>query len=417
MVAQLREQKTPAIADLGIIGAELVAVIAQGERRIEVVRERLEFTEMRNPFLLAKRMQADALVPAVIAEAENMIGKIGGCDRIADLVSQAGDLDIGMIDALAGLGLRFIWHFPTVAANRSRSKCEHRARRSMSEEKSYQDVYWESDDGLKLHAWDYPSDSGKTPVICIPGLTRNARDFRHLGAVFNGKRRILMVDLRGRGDSEYAKDSSSYNPKQYVSDIIMLMEELAIPRAIFFGTSLGGIVTMLMAKIDLARVAGVLLNDIGPELDQTGLDRIAANVGQGRSFDTWAHAGRDLAENNGDIFPDFTLKDWIAFAKKLYRMNSSGRIKLDYDMKISEPFDGKGGGSGALWNALENMKEVPTLILRGELSDLFTEQTARKMLEKLDKGELVTVPRVGHAPTLEEPASLDAISQFLHRVD
>tara|TARA_R110000850_G_scaffold6952_6_gene26258 strand:- start:2521 stop:3384 length:864 start_codon:yes stop_codon:yes gene_type:complete len=287
----------------------------------------------------------------------------------------------------------------------------------MSEEKSYHDIYWESDDGLKLHARDYPSDSGKVPIICIPGLTRNARDFAHLGDRFHGDRRIIIVDLRGRGDSEYAKDSSTYNPKQYVSDIIMLMQELEIPRAIFFGTSLGGIVTMLMARTDLARVAGALLNDIGPELDQSGLDRIASNVGQGRNFDTWAHAGRDLAENNGDIFPDFTLKDWIAFAKKIYRMNSSGRIKLDYDMKISEPFDGKGGGSGALWNALENMKDVPTLILRGELSDLFSEQTAQTMLEKLDKGELVTVPRVGHAPTLEEPASLDAIGQLLHRID
>jgi pimeloyl-ACP methyl ester carboxylesterase len=287
----------------------------------------------------------------------------------------------------------------------------------MSEEKSYRDIFWESDDGLKLHAWDYPSDSGKTPVICIPGLTRNARDFRHLGAVFNGDRRILMVDLRGRGASEYAKESSTYNPKQYVSDIIMLMEELDIPKAIFFGTSLGGIVTMLLARTEPARVAGALLNDIGPELDQTGLDRIASNVGQGRSFDTWAHAGRDMAENGNDIFPDFTLKDWIAFAKKVYRMNSSGRIKLDYDMKISEPFDGKGGGSGALWHALENMKDIPTLILRGELSDLFSEQTAHKMLQKLDKGELVTVPRVGHAPTLEELASLDAINQLLHRID
>ena len=287
----------------------------------------------------------------------------------------------------------------------------------MSEEKSYRDVYWESDDGLKLHAWDYPSDSGKTPVICIPGLTRNARDFQHLGAIFNGERRILMVDLRGRGTSEYAKDSSTYNPKQYVSDIIMLMDELDIAKAIFFGTSLGGIVTMLLARMAPDRVAGALLNDIGPELDQAGLDRIASNVGQGRSFDTWAHAGRDLAENNGDIFPDFTLKDWIVFAKKLYRMNSSGRIKLNYDMKISEPFDSKGGGSGALWNALENMKEIPTLILRGELSDLFSEQAAQKMLEKLDKGAVVTVPRVGHAPTLEEPASLDAINQLLHRVD
>ncbi|MEH6827586.1 alpha/beta fold hydrolase [Parasphingorhabdus sp.] len=287
----------------------------------------------------------------------------------------------------------------------------------MSEEKTYRDIYWESDDGLKLHARDYPSDSGKTPVICIPGLTRNARDFDHLGAGFHGGRRIIMLDLRGRGTSEYAKDSSTYNPKQYVSDIIMLMDELEIPQAVFFGTSLGGVVTMIMAKMHPERVAGALLNDIGPELDQKGLDRIADHVGQGRSFDTWAHAGRDLAENSSDIFPDFTLKDWIAFAKKVYRMNSSGRIKLDYDMKIAEPFDSKGGGSGALWNALENMKEIPTLILRGELSDLFSEQVAKKMLEKLDKADLVMVPRVGHAPTLEEPASLDAINQLLHRID
>ncbi|WP_367947394.1 alpha/beta fold hydrolase [Sphingopyxis sp. BSNA05] len=118
----------------------------------------------------------------------------------------------------------------------------------MSEENGYQDVYWESDDGLKLHARDYPSDSGKIPVICIPGLTRNARDFEHLGAGFGGGRRIIMLDLRGRGLSEYAKESSTYNPKQYVSDIIMLMDELKIPKAIFFGTSLGGVVTMIMAK-------------------------------------------------------------------------------------------------------------------------------------------------------------------------
>lgn len=245
--------------------------------------------------LLSELVQPDALIPAVISEPQNMVGKTGCCHRIANLLPQAGDLDSGLIDSLAGLGLRFIWHFPTVAANRSRSKWEDGTNRGMSEEKSYQDIFWESDDGLKLHAWDYRSDSGKTPVICIPGLTRNARDFQHLGAVFHGGRRVIMLDLRGRGASEYAKDSSTYNPKQYVSDIIMLMDELDISKAIFFGTSLGGIVTMMMAKMHPERVAGALLNDIGPELDQVGLDRIASNVGQGRSFDTWAHAGRDLA--------------------------------------------------------------------------------------------------------------------------
>jgi len=287
----------------------------------------------------------------------------------------------------------------------------------MTDQKNYEDRYWESDDGLKLHYRDYPGDAAKTPIICVPGLTRNVRDFAHLGHWLNGKRRIVMVNLRGRGDSEYAKDSASYNPKTYIADIIRLMDEIELPKAVFFGTSLGGIVTMVMASQHPERVAGALLNDIGPEIDQRGLNRIAEYVGQGRSFETWAHTARDIAEESADIFPDYSLKEWIAFAKKLYRMNSSGRIKLDYDMKISEPFESKGGGEEALWRALESLQDVPTLILRGALSDLFSAATAQKMASKLKEGELVTIPRVGHAPTLEEPASLDAIAALLQRID
>ncbi|MEP2102967.1 MAG: alpha/beta hydrolase [Parasphingorhabdus sp.] len=287
----------------------------------------------------------------------------------------------------------------------------------MTDEKIYQDQYWESDDGLKLHYRDYPSAGSKTPIICVPGLTRNIRDFEHLGQWMNGDRRIVMINLRGRGDSEYAKDSATYSPKSYVADIVKLMDEIALPNAIFFGTSLGGIVTMLMGSMHPDRVAGALLNDIGPEIDQRGLDRIGESVGQGRSFDTWAHAARDLAETSGHIYPDYNLKEWIGFAKKLYRMNSSGRIKLDYDMKISEPFESKGGGNEAIWKMLESLKDLPTLILRGELSDLFSDATARKMMEILEQGEFVTIARVGHAPSLEEPRSLDAIAALLQRVD
>ena len=287
----------------------------------------------------------------------------------------------------------------------------------MTRQQIYEDQYWESDDGLKLHYRDYPGNDAKTAIICIPGLTRNVRDFEHLGDWLKGERRVIMVNLRGRGESEYAKDSATYNVKTYVSDIVKLMNEIALPKAVFFGTSLGGIVTMLMASRHPERVAGALINDIGPDVAQRGLDRIAENVGQGRSFGTWAHAARDKAEESGDIHPDYSLKDWIAFSKKLYRMNSSGRIKLDYDMKISEPFERKGGDNEVLWRALESLKNVPTLILRGELSDLFSDATARKMVDRLNKAELVTVPRVGHAPTLEEPASLDAIAALLQRID
>lgn len=287
----------------------------------------------------------------------------------------------------------------------------------MSQEKLYQDYVWESDDGLKLHCRDYPFSSNKTPIICIPGLTRNARDFAHLGPWLNGERRIIMVNLRGRGDSEYAKDSSTYHPKTYVADIVKLIDELKMPKAIFLGTSLGGIVTMVLAAAHPDRVAGAILNDIGPVVDPVGLERIGEYVGQGRSFETWAHAARDIAASSSDIFPDYELNDWIAFAKKVYRMNSSGRIKMDYDMKIAEPFDSKGGGSGALWKALGSLKNVPTLLLRGEMSDLFSNETAAKMLDILDQGELVIVPRVGHAPTLEEPASLAAIHGILERTN
>lgn len=288
---------------------------------------------------------------------------------------------------------------------------------SMSSDNFYSDFYWQSEDGLKLHCRDYSSDSKKTPVICVPGLTRNVRDFEHLGPFLEGERRVIMVNLRGRGESEYAKDSSSYRPKIYVADIVRLMDEVDVPKAIFLGTSLGGIVTMVMAASHQERVAGAILNDIGPVVDPKGLERIGSHVGQGRSFETWVHAARDMAATSGDIFPDFELNDWIRFSKKLYRMNSSGRIKLDYDMKIAEPFDSKGGGSEALWKALESLKEIPTLLLRGELSDLFSDETATEMLKVLKEGKLAIVPRVGHAPTLEEPMALKAISEFLERVD
>lgn len=290
----------------------------------------------------------------------------------------------------------------------------------MNEAETFEDRFWESSDGLKLHCRDYPGNNSLTPVICVPGLTRNARDFANLPALLeqrNGARRMIMADLRGRGESEYAKDSATYHPGTYVADIIKMMDELDIPQGIFFGTSLGGIVTMLIAARHPDRIKAALLNDIGPDVDQEGLDRIGSYVGQGRSFDTWAHAARDMAATSGDIFPDYELNDWIAFVKRVYRMNSSGRIKLDYDMKISEPFDSKGGSNAPLWKALDSLEDVPSLIVRGELSDLFSNITARKMMDRLKKAEMVTVPRVGHAPTLEEPAALDAIAGLLQRSD
>jgi len=279
----------------------------------------------------------------------------------------------------------------------------------------WEDRFWNSDDGLKLHYRDYPGDGAKTPIICIPGLTRNARDFAHLGPWLNGKRRILMVDLRGRGLSEYAKDSSSYNPKTYFQDISKLLDELEIASAIFMGTSLGGIITMVTASRRPELIAGAVLNDIGPELDTQGLARIGNYVGQNKSFETWMHVARELADKDRDIHPGYDLQNWVECAKKRYKINKNGRITPDYDLKIAEPFDRKGGGNEALWAALEKLKDKPVLILRGALSDLFTDNIAKKMVKALNKAEYVTVDHVGHAPSLEEPQALKAIDRLIER--
>jgi pimeloyl-ACP methyl ester carboxylesterase len=152
---------------------------------------------------------------------------------------------------------------------------------------------------LTLHYRDYPGRDDRPPILCIPGLTRNARDFEPVADAFAGEWRMICPDLRGRGDSDYARDSASYTPAQYVADIAALFESARLEKVVALGTSLGGIVTMLLAAQDAGRLAGVVLNDIGPEIEEAGLARIRDYVGQGRNFPTWMHAARALKETTG----------------------------------------------------------------------------------------------------------------------
>lgn len=287
---------------------------------------------------------------------------------------------------------------------------------------AYENGYWWSNDGLRLHYRDYPGGAGPggeglPPILCLPGLTRNARDFAALAERLSGEWRVIAVDFRGRGESAYAKDPMSYVPLTYVQDIEALLAELKIDRYVAFGTSLGGIVTMLLAGTGRARIAGALLNDVGPVIEPAGISRIRNYVGRGSAYPTWLHAARAVAESNADVYPDWQIEDWLGMAKRLYRLNSAGRIVLDYDLKIGEPFRVPGAEAGPdMWGALAALKGVPTLIVRGGLSDLFSAATAGRMVEMLGSAELVTVPGVGHTPTLTE-AMLDApIDRLLARV-
>jgi pimeloyl-ACP methyl ester carboxylesterase len=281
-------------------------------------------------------------------------------------------------------------------------------------EAAYSDGYWTSEDGLRLHYRDYAGPSDRPPLLCIPGLTRNARDFEPIFDEFAGAWRIIAIELRGRGESDYAKESASYNPMQYVADIQALLEQAKIDRFVAIGTSLGGIVTMLFAAVDAGPVAGVVLNDIGPVIEPEGLARIREYVGQGRSFPTWMHAARALRETQGKAFPSYGISDWLKMAKQLMTLGGSGRIAFDYDMKIAEPFDAPAAQAEVdLWPAYRALAGRPVLSIRGELSDILSGGTQARMAREIEGADLVTVPGIGHAPTLGEPEARAAIGTFL----
>ena len=282
---------------------------------------------------------------------------------------------------------------------------------------SWTDRFWYSAEGLRLHYRDYPGPLEKPPILCIPGLTRNARDFEPVAERYAGDWRVICVELRGRGMSDRDPDPSRYTPHHYVADIMKLLDQLGIADAVFFGTSLGGICTMLLASTDADRIAGAMLNDIGPEIDQAGLDRIGGYVGREVAFDSWERAAEVLTERNRDMFPRWGAGEWERFARRIMHETSSG-IRFEYDMRIADNFrEAAGGKQAGNWHLYECLAGRPVMILRGALSDLLAADVAQQMVDRLaGDAELVEVPDVGHTPNLEEAEALAAMDRLLARV-
>lgn len=277
---------------------------------------------------------------------------------------------------------------------------------------TYEDRYWTSSDGLTLHYRNYPGPEGsdKLPVLCMHGLTRNARDFGPLAEALAATRRVIVTEMRGRGMSDYAPDSDTYSPITYVADVEALLAEQGIGRFAVVGTSMGGLMIMLMAAAKPGRMSAVVMNDIGPEVDAGGLSRISGYVGQGRSYPTWVHAARGLEEAHGAAFPGYDLDQWLEMAKRTMVVSQNGRIVFDYDMAIAEPFAKPGNAAPPnLWLAFEALAGVPMLLVRGGLSDLLSEATVSQMAARNPAMRTITVPGVGHAPTLDEPEVRAAI--------
>lgn len=277
----------------------------------------------------------------------------------------------------------------------------------------FDDRYFVVRDGLKLHYRDYPGSSDKPPILCLHGLTRNARDFAEFADRYSPQFRVIALDFRGRGESEYDPLPMRYNPLSYAGDVIGLLDQLGITEAVFVGTSLGGLVTMTIAAMAPARIAATILNDVGPEIGPAGITRILSYVGKDARFDSWDDAAEAIAANNGAAFPRYTHDAWVEMAKRNCR-EDNGEIRFDYDMAIAEPFKATGPTPHVdLWPLIAALGQKPLLVIRGEKSDLLTAETAEKMKTVAPGMKLTIVPAVGHAPDLNEPEAIAAIDAFL----
>ena len=277
----------------------------------------------------------------------------------------------------------------------------------------YRDGYFNVPDGLRLHYRDYAGSADAPPLLCLPGLTRNARDFAAFADLYSPRFRVLALDYRGRALSDPDPQPMRYNPVTYVGDVLQLLDQLAIPRAIFVGTSLGGIVTMLIAASAPHRIAGAILNDVGPELSDAGLERIRGYVGKRESFVDWDDAAGAIAAINRGLPDSFSHADWVAAARRTC-CEQDGLVRFDYDPAIAVPFAAATSTPSAdMWPLFDALASHPLLALRGEVSDLLTAEAFERMRVAAPAARFATVPGVGHAPMLDEPAAVAAIDTFL----
>jgi pimeloyl-ACP methyl ester carboxylesterase len=280
----------------------------------------------------------------------------------------------------------------------------------------YGDAYFTGSDGLRLHYRDYPGSPERPPLLCLPGLTRNARDFAALAERHSPQFRVIALDFRGRGASDHDPAPARYNPLTYARDVIELLDGLGIPQAIFVGTSLGGLVTMTVGALAPQRIAATILNDVGPELGQVGLDRIQQYVGKDSRFADWDDAAEAIAAAQRQAFPDYGQADWLATARRNCR-EEDGAIRFDYDMAIANAFADAGPTPKIdMWPLFATLAQKPLLVVRGGLSELLSAETLVKMRAAAPNAHFVEVPRVGHAPMLDEPEAAVAIDAFLDKI-
>ncbi len=284
-------------------------------------------------------------------------------------------------------------------------------------EVQYTENYYTSADDLQLYYRDYNHVSPDAPtVLCMPGLTRNTKDFNDIAAHMAKTCRVICVDQRGRGKSEWDPKPANYTPPVYIQDMMILLDLLQPTKLVAFGTSLGGLMTMMMAAMKPGIFIGAILNDIGPEIDPKGIERIVSYVGKGTPPETWAEAVEAVKGANTGIYPTFNEDDWLAFTQKLYR-DDMGKPVLQYDPALGATFENSNNAPQPdMWPLFDALSSTPTVVLRGGLSDILSAATLEKMASRHPNCTPVTVADKGHVPLMTEPECLNAIDTLLKKL-
>lgn len=274
-------------------------------------------------------------------------------------------------------------------------------------------------DGLSLAFTDSGAGTGATaapPLLCLPGLTRNGADFEDLAAALGGRHRLITLTARGRGASDRDPDFRNYNIGVEARDAVELLDHLGLPRAVIVGTSRGGLVAMLLGAFAKDRLAGVLLNDIGPEIAPEGMARIMSYLGIEPRARSHTEAAAALKATMGAEFPDVSDARWLICARRWFD-ESRGGLRLNYDPRLRDALEAASAEPAAdLWPLFEALGSVPVAVLRGANSDLLSAATVAEMRARRPDLIAAEVPRRGHVPFLDEPEALDALGTLLARV-